>query len=317
MLLDFTKLCGWKRDDNAVDAFTASLIATHGTATFADSEPTLTGHWNRLIGAGTTHILAQTFEAQVLKRNLPAESQRRGTCVSRGTFRACQDSYFYELATQAKIGKPVQLCFEPIYGGSRVNIGRGQLGTSDGAVGAWAAEFVAKYGLIERGIHGGIDLRQPREELAVLWGNPGQGCPDQLLRLGRQHTVRAHRVMTVAELADCLAAGYFAAYCSGILWGARDQDGMARPESSGGHCEEIAGVFLTPRNETAFVRQQSWGDLPNGPHVLATKSGPITLRQGSYGAYAADLQRGLDHGGECWAFQVQTSWRASTADLLA
>lgn len=317
MTIDFSKLCGWKRDDNAVAAFTAALNATYGAATFGATEPDLRGHWKRLTGTGTTHVLAQEFELQALKRNLPAEAQRRGTCVSRGTFRACQDSYFYDLATTSTVGKPVQLCFEPIYGGSRVNIGRGQLGTGDGSVGAWAAEFVSKFGLIERAIYGNLDMRQPREELAVLWGNPGQGCPDQLLRLGRSHTVRCHRVMNVDELADCISAGYFAAYCSNILWGSRDRDGMARPDSSGGHCEEIAGVFLTPSGRTAFVRQQSWGELPSGPDQLATKSGRIKLRQGSYGAHAEDMQRGLDHGGECWCFKVRAGWRGSITDILA
>jgi len=315
-MLDLSHLCGWTRDDNAVAAFTAALTATYGAATFEAGESDLKGHWGRLTGAGTTHVLAQTFEAQVLKRNLPAEAQRRGTCVARGTFRACQDAYYYDLATHATVGKPVQLCFEPIYGGSRVNIGRGQLGTNDGAAGAWAAEFVSTFGLLERAIYANLDLRQPREELAVLWGNPGQGCPDNLLRLGRSHTVRAHRVMNVDELADCIAAGYFAAYCSQMLWGARDRDGMARPESPGGHCEEIAGVFLTPSGRTAFVKQQSWGDLPNGPDQLATKSGPLKLRQGSYGAHADDVQRGLDHGGECWCFKVRTGWRGSINDIL-
>lgn len=317
MSLNLTDLCGWHRDDDAVAAFNASLIATHGTATFRDSQPGLQGHWNRLVAEGVCHVLAQTYERIACKQNLPAELQRRGTCVSRGTFRACQDSYYYELATVAMVGKPARLAFEPIYGGSRVNIGRGRLGTGDGSVGAWAAEFVSSYGLIERGIHGPIDLTQPREDLAVLWGNPAQGCPVALLNLGRQHTVRCHRVLTVDELADCIAAGYFAAYCSNIIWGDRDRNGMSRPSSSGGHCEEIAGVFLTPSGRTAFVRQQSWGELPNGPDVLATKSGPITLRQGSYGATADDMQRGLDNGGECWAFQVKSPWRASTKELLS
>ena len=313
----YDHLCGWKRDDDAVGAFTERLHAIYGAASFSDSKPELRGYWQRLSSTGVCHVLAQTAEAAVCLKSLPADYQERGTCVSRGTYRACQDSYYHQLANGLLLGRPARLAFEPIYGGSRVDIGGGQLGRGDGSVGAWAAEFVSKYGLLERAQFGSWDLSSPNEDLAINWGQPGRGVPDQLLEVATLHQVICHRVTDCAELADCIAAGYFAAYCSDLIWGQRDRNGMARPQSHAGHCEEVCGVFLTPSGATAFVRQQSWGPQPYGPRELATQAGPITLREGSYGAYGSDLQRGLDEGGECWCFRVKTPWTASVHDLLA
>jgi hypothetical protein len=300
---------GWIRNDDAVEAYTEKLVQAYGAASVEARDPSLKGHWQRLVDRGQTNVLAQTFEAMVYGTNKAAEMQYRGTCVSRGTFRAIQDAYYYEIGRSLVLGRKADLCFEPIYGGSRVNIGRGQLGSGDGSCGAWAAEFVAVHGVVERGVYGSVDLGRPNEDLAVLWGEPRRGCPDAVLRAGAEHLVASHRVYDMGSLADVLSAGYFAAYCSGLLWGDRDANGMARPSSRGGHCEEISGVFLLPNGQTAFAKQQSWGDQPRGCNVLRTAGAPITLRQGSYGVYASDLQRGLDEGGECWAFKLLSSFR--------
>ncbi len=309
-------LLGWHRDDDAVEAFTGLLYAQTGVASFAQAQPSLSGHWERLVGRGMTRVLAQDFELAVLGANLPADFQRRGTCVGRGTYRAIQDSYFYDLAYGHVVGVPAQLAFEPIYAGSRVNIGGGRLGRGDGAVGAWAAQFVREYGVVRRGRYGSVDLSQPNEGTAVDWGNPGGGVPREVLDEGRQHRVIVHRVRHVMEMPDCLAAGYFMAYCSPYVWGDRDRNGMSRLSERGAHCTEINGVFLLPNGDTAFSDQQSWGQLPNGPDVLQTAGGPVKLRPGAYGAYAGDLQKGLDDGGECWAFKLETEFRGSIGDMM-
>ncbi len=310
-------LLGWHRDDDAVAAFCATLDASGTPNSFGAGKPDLQGHWKRTVASGLYHVLAQTFERKVFGTWKDPDSQRRGTCVSRGTYRMAQDSLCYELANNLTVGRKATLCFEPIYGGSRVTIGRGQLGNSDGSVGAWAAEFLWKYGVIERGIYGGVDLRAANEQLAVLWGNPHAGPPAEILAASKLHPFAVHRVYNTDELADAISCGYFGAYCSNLIWGDRDANGMSRPESRGGHCEEICGVFLTPSKHTAFQRQQSWGLLPNGPDTLQTASGPIKLRPGSYGAYAGDMQRGLDEGGECWVGKPLIHFRDSLKELLS
>jgi len=286
---------------------------------FSAAQPSLTGYWRSLTERGETGVFLQDAESELFGRTLPAENQKRGTCVSRGTMRAVRDSYYWSIVERDEIARPVDLCFETIYGGSRVQIGKGRLGSGDGSVGAWGAQYVHDFGLLPRGVYGGIDLSQPREDLAVEWGLPNEGVPPVLIAPGREHLVGAcHFCPTVEAIADAIAAGYGVAYCSNVIWGDRDQYGMARPVTSGGHCEEVCGVFTGQRGDLCFVRQQSWGSRPNGPDVLTYAGGTKRLRQGSYGCFAEDMARGLRSGGEAWAFGHVTGWRPnSLAEALA
>ena len=51
----YDHLCGWKRDDDAVGAFTERLQAIYGAASFSDSKPELRGYWQRL-KIGRAHV---------------------------------------------------------------------------------------------------------------------------------------------------------------------------------------------------------------------------------------------------------------------
>lgn len=311
-------LLGWHRDDAAVEAFCQALDDRGTPAVFSAAQPELTGYWRHLVSRGVTGVYLQDAEERLFGRHLPAENQARGTCTSRGTFRACQDAWYWSLSQRGEIGRPVRLAFEPIYAGSRVQIGRGRLGRGDGSVGAWAAQFVHDYGLLERGRYGSIDLTEPREDLSVEWGLPGAGVPAELLNASRSHLVGAcHFCPTVEAIADAVAAGFAVAYCSNLLWSDRDANGMARPDATGGHCEEVCGVFTGLHGDLCFVRQQSWGARSNGPDSLRYAGGTKKLRQGSYGAYADDLARGLRGGGEAWSFGAIHGWRPdAVADVL-
>jgi hypothetical protein len=234
----------------------------------------------------------------------PPEYQQRGTCVSRGTFRAIQESWYNQLVLKHEIGEPVQLCFEPIYAGARIQIGKGRLGTSDGAVGAWAARFVNEYGVLERGVYDVIDLSKPREDWAVSWGNPGKGCPEILLKHSAAHKVTVHLCQTVDDIADALAARFGVAVCQDRLYGPRDETGMSRGVSSGAHCTYYDGVFHQ-NGHLCFTQQQSWGpNNPKGPNKLTYDGGERELRAGEFGCYAYDLAPFLKSGGEAWAFDI-------------
>lgn len=324
---DALQQTGWQRNDEAREAFSTTLKGAYADDSFSGAAPALKGHWNRLVKSGTTRVLAQDFELQILGEHLPPDEQARGTCVSRGSYKAAQDSYFYELAQKLIVGRIAKLCFEPLYGGARVNIGKGWLGRShrgdcrcgrcpnEGAAGSHAAEYLWRWGLLERGKYGRFDLSRPNESLACDWGN--DGVPQEILMAGAEHPCLCHRVYNTDELADCCAAGYFAAYCSPYLWGDRDLDGMSRIAQAGAHCEEVSGVFLLPSGQTAFTKQQSWGQfMPRGQQMLRTKGGLVKLRPGAYGAFAGDLQRGLDNGGEAWCFKVKTPFRGPMKELV-
>lgn len=303
-------LLGWIRDDLSVEAFCEHLDAAGTPAVFSAGQPSLAGYWRAVVARGETGIFLQDAEAELFGHTLPAENQRRGTCVSRGTMRAVRDAYYWNLCQAEAVARPVDLAFEPIYAGSRVQIGQGRLGRGDGSVGAWGAQFVHDFGVLERGVYGSLDLSQPREDFAVTWGAPGDGVPAEILEACRQHPVGAcHFCPTVESIADAVAAGFAVAYCSNLIWGDRDHTGMARPVSSGGHCEEVCGVFTGLKGDLCFVRQQSWGSRPGGSDLLSYAGGTKRLRQGSYGAFAEDMAKGLRGGGEAWAFGDIEPWR--------
>lgn len=293
--------CGAVIDEAATDAVCMVFAQRGQEPMFADAKPALKGY-----GAGKS-VFLWTAEEKLWNATLPAEFQNRGTCVSRGTKTACQDSYNWSISHES-IGGKTLLAYEPIYGGARIQIGRGQLGKSDGAIGAYAAQYVHDYGLLARGKYGTIDLSSSggNEELAVIWGAPGHGTPASLVAESSAYKVSScMRCATTDDIADCLAAGYGVAFCSNTIWGAqRDSDGMCRPSGSGGHCEAMRGVFVDWKGRRCFVRQQSWGEHPNGnPYVRVMGGRLVKLPQGAYGAFEGDVASAL-RDGECWAFSA-------------
>lgn len=296
---------GWVRDDEAVGIACEEMAAAGLVVGFGDANPALKGHWPSLVARGHTGKFLQLAEGRVLQGPArPCAYQRRGTCVGQGTYRAVQDTLYRQIDS-GEIGLPIEVAYEPIYGGSRVNIGKGKI-RGDGSIGAWAAQWLAMYGLTPRDNYGSVDLSQPNEDLAVRWGNPGAGVPREVIEASKQFPVAAHQCDTVDDIADALAAGYGVAFCADQVYGdTRDQDGFTTVASRGGHCEELCGVLLTRDGDLAFQRQGSWGrDWPRGPGVLRFKGGAITLRPGSYGVRADDIATGLRNGGEAWAVKV-------------
>jgi hypothetical protein len=267
---------------------------------FADAKPSLKG-----TGVGAT-VFLWSAEEHLWNQTLPAEWQSRGTCVSRGTKTACQDSLNWSIVNGNVIGGPTLLAYEPIYGGARIQIGRGSLGRSDGAVGAYAAQYVHDYGLIQRGKYGTIDLTKSNEDLAVIWGTPGHGTPASIVAESASYKVEAaFRCTSTDDIADCIASGYGVAFCSNTIWGAqRDGDGMCRPSGSGGHCEAMRGVYVDWKGRRCFARQQSWGEHPTGnPYVRLNGGRLVKLPQGAYGAFEGDVAAAL-RDGEAWAFSA-------------
>ena len=314
--MDFGPL-GWVRDDVAVEAVCVAIEAGEfgaaRPASFGAARPDLKGYWQRINRKGVSGIFLADAELKLFGEYQPPEYQQRGTCVSRGTFRAVQESWYNQLVAKHEIGRPVKLCFEPIYAGSRVNIGKGRLGTGDGSVGAWAARFVNEFGVLERGIYGAIDLTKPREDWAVAWGNPGKGCPEELLKHSASHKVVVHLCQTVEDIADAIAAKFGVAVCQNGLYGPRDQSGMSRLVSEGAHCTLYDAVFHK-NGHLCFGQQQSWGpNNPKGPDVLEYDGGSRKLRSGEFGCYASDLAPLLRSGGEAWAFDISgdQGWKPS------
>lgn len=292
------ELLGAHLDPKETDAVCLIMAAQGVEPLFADAQPGLAG-----FGTGKSVLLFEA-EQHLFKQYLPSWSQKSGTCVSMGFGRAWQDALYWGLAFGSLEGTPASICFETIYGGSRVTIGKGKLGSGDGSIGAWAALYGHDYGLLTRGTYGTIDLSKPREDLAVLWGTPGRGVPASLLAESAGYKASGcMRCTTVENIVDAICAGYGCAGCAQIATsGIRDDHGMCRPRPSGGHCQEIRGVYIDWKGRLCGVMQQSWGAAgPSGGGPIKLQDGrEIPLPEGACGVFAEDLKRYLTDG-EVWA----------------
>jgi len=132
---------GWVNDPVAVSEVVQTLPyksfdETPAYKLFADELPDRCYLWD--------------FARQITGKLLPPANQGQvGSCVAFGTARAIEYSICAEIVN-GQNEEFAKLVEEVIYGGSRVEIGGGRLGYGDGSIGAWAASFVKKYGIIDQ-----------------------------------------------------------------------------------------------------------------------------------------------------------------------
>ena len=267
----------------------------------AGGNSSFSGAWDASVQrGGVTKFLACEVDPF---RGEKAYRQSTGVCTSM-IYRAIQDCFNWDRVKFGCISRPVRIAFEPIFAGSRVAVGRGQLGMSDGSIGAWIAEWLATYGVIERGVYGGVDLSQPNEELAQYWGRPNVGVPKAVYSPGATHRLRAHLCRSTSELADALACGMFGGICRSHYASRVDSEGFARFDNPGGHHTCIRGAFIDRRGNTrVFVEQQSHGSgVPDPRPIARTTEGDIELGDGAYCVREDDIARFI-RSGEVWVFQ--------------
>jgi hypothetical protein len=195
--------------------------------------------------AGSFHVRLQTI----------------GDCVSMGAACAVDTLKATEIVIKGDLEEWIgDTATEDIYGGSRIQIGNGQLGYGDGSVGAWAAQYVSTYGTLVRKNYGSVDLTTYDGERARRWGNPGAGCPRDLLVFAKEHLVKTvSQVRNYEEARDAIANGYPITVASNQgFTKVRDNDGFARPEGNWGHQMCFTAVddsFKRP----GLLCQNSWG----------------------------------------------------------
>jgi hypothetical protein len=161
-----------------------------------------------------------------------------------------------------------ETCTEWIYGGSRVEIGGQRGDMEDGSVGAWAAQFVAKYGTLSRkylekkGLSGAYDPQRAKN-----WG--ANGVPDNLEPDAKNHLIRDVVPVTGFEQARTMIRAYKpVAVCSDQgFTEQRDSKGRCRPSGTWNHC-----MSFVAEAENMLLCWQNWG--PDGH-----PSGPIYLDQ--------------------------------------
>lgn len=194
--------------------------------------------------------------AKIRPGGFPIHEQEIGDCVSHGWSLAV--ALLKAVQTQAKPERWAgDVATEPIYGGSRVEIGGGRIG-GDGSVGAWAAKYVSEYGILLRQKYGSVDLTKYSGRAAKEWGR--RGVPDDLEPTAREHPVKTvSLVNTYEDARDAIANGFPVPVCS--MQGfeqRRDADGFARPRGQWAHCM----CFVASDDEyrrPGLLCQNSWG----------------------------------------------------------
>ena len=249
-------LFGWKENRESLERY----IREHKNPFVAQQNPQIIG-----TGAGKKVLLHPFLER--LTGPFRPHNQAIGDCVSHG-FSLGVDML---MATQIVMMNKPQIwkgftASEPIYGGSRVEIGHYSGG--DGSTGHWAAEWLSRYGILLRRKYPGWDFRRYNGKTAARLGD--LGCPDELEPTAKLHPVRTTAICTsYSEARDCIANGYPVAVCSNVGFGEghcrRDREGFLKRRAwPWNHCMLFGGMDDTKR--PGLLCFNSWGtDWISGP----------------------------------------------------
>ncbi len=253
-------------------------------------------------------FLWQSYEKLFGKPPPSKDQSSIGSCVSFGTNTAIE----YTLATQIVLAKGSKEEFRHIaeevtYGGSRVEIGGNRI-RGDGSVGAWAAQFVQKWGIVARDKYAAVDLSVYSVATCRKFGQ--SGVPDDLERLARERPVKDITLVKTWESAKkALASGYGIAICSGQGFSMqRDANGICRASGSWAHCMALGGYTKINGKEYGHITN-SWGaNAHTGP------VGPGNPPPSGFWADSATVQRMLSEN-DSWAFSAVVGWPGRAKEL--
>jgi hypothetical protein len=272
---------GWNPDPREVER----VLGTLPMPLFGDAAPHLSG------SGAAADVFFWELEEAVLGRRLVAWNQSSiGSCVSHGTGRAVQDAVLVQCALGTSSWPGAEVAREPIYGGSRVEVG-GQRGSyQDGSVGAWAAKYVNQWGVLLYRKYDQADLSDGYNvQRCKKWG--AEGVPDALEPTAKLYPVKTvSLVESVEQARDAIANGYPLSICGSLGRTMKRQAGGFCPVSgSWSHCQELCGVCVVKGGRPAFVYRNSWGDY------LGSENNRVQLESGREielpdGCYLSDFE---------------------------
>lgn len=283
---DIQRNGGWVPDPDAVEAIKAELefpvFAETPAGQGQDPLPPFVYMW---------HAYAKLFGG-----NPPSKDQGQiGACVSFGTNNAITRTMAADIALAGAKFEFRDIAEEVTYGGSRVQIGGGRLGRSDGSTGAWAAKFVQQWGVVARDKYGDVDLSTYSVQRCRDYGF--KGVPADLQAVAKKNPVQTiTQVTTWPDAKRALANGYGIAVCSGQGFTTkRDANGVCKPYGSWSHCMCLDGYCMIEGKEHGHI-ENSWGAHPeNGP------TGPGAPAPSGFWADATVIARMLGRK-DSWAF---------------
>ncbi len=198
-------------------------------------------------------------------KHLPTFRQEVGDCVSQG---AANGVNYLSAMEIARLGDQERYrpAFQPfIYGVSRVQVGGGRLGNSDGSVGAWAAEGVRRFGVLAADEE---NVPSYSGAIARQWGRR-PGPPASFLDKARSHVVNSTSpVVRYEQVRDAIVNGYPVTVASmqGFQMRARVDRGKhwGVPSGSWAHQMCFIGVDDDSRRPGCYCLN-SWGPEAHGP----------------------------------------------------
>ena len=184
-----------------------------------------------------------------------------GSCVSFGYALAVDVLVAIQIVDGGMEKPEGRTATEPIYWGSRVEIGGNSL-WGEGSVGAWAAKWLKNYGVAVRKKYGSYDLTTYSASVCCS-RQSRQGVPQDIEDAAKTHPVKSYaQVSTFDELAKSIESGYPVPVCSNQgFTKARDAQGFASPHGSWGHCMCAIGVR---HDRPGVLIANSWGAYYNG-----------------------------------------------------
>lgn len=226
------------------------------------------------MGQEPDHAYLWEAARKVRGSHIPTRDQGQvGSCVPHGA--ACAVEYVECVQAATDFQKSFifrDIATEPIYGGSRVQIGGGQLRGEDGSTGAWAAKWCNQYGVVPRGKYGSIDLTTYSESRCRQYGDAG--CPAALVPVAKEKPVKSiTQVTTTEELRKSLANGYAVTVASNVGFGptggnVRDANGFLKARGSWPHQMCFIG-YAKVNGQWGYYCMNSWGTAwvsgPTGP----------------------------------------------------
>lgn len=277
---------GWVADPDEV----AAVVATLPVKVFADTPAGKVEEIPR-------NVYGWKAYEKLFARPPPVKDQGQvGSCVSFGTNTAIERTLAAEIVgRRGTSAEWTRYAEEATYGGSRVEIGGGRI-RGDGSVGAWAAQFVTRWGVVPRKKYDTADLSAYSESRARDWGRGG--VPAEFETVAREFPVESTvQVKSWDEAKTAIAQGYFIAVCSNQGFARqRDANGVARASGSWAHCMALDGYHTDDRGREYGHIVNSWGDRYHTGPVGWGDPGPD-----GFWAEASVIDRMLRQG-DSWAF---------------
>lgn len=194
---------------------------------------------------------------KLLGKDISCIAQEIGDCVSWGARNASAQTGVLDIVVRGdrEVWKDP---FAPFYyGTSRVQIGGGRLGNSDGSLGSWMAAAVMKYGTVYVG-----DPNVPAYSGSVAKQYGYYGPPKELLTAGKPYLIKsAVNITSWDQLVDFSVSGYGITVASNYGFKMEpDSKGFHQQSGNWAHQMEIADVDDEWSDPYAIL-QNSWADV--------------------------------------------------------